>query len=411
MNINKLYIILSIALLISCSKKETEEAVNQTPILNITTSSEGLYFHLGGTITDTDGSVSKLLIEWGDSSVSSLHDSQYDSLNMFHHYEKTGSYDILLTAFDNKDDSSMEKIPVIVDFEETSLAGIKESMFKTADHEYLILTINQHTYQETFQNEKFNIMIDLIGKMDIDFIAFQEDAQHKTAPITEGIIRDDNMSLIIANGLKEKYNTNYHFVWNWAHYGWDVWEEGISIMSKYPLLDQDQKYISSITSHFNIQSRKAIYGAFQTPHGVFNAFSTHTHWRTSESSEEQNNQIKDVKLMMEEKEALYPDALSFVCGDFNGNPTSDYPWSEGYHTMMRNNDFWDSFLEIYPEANNKPAQSIYRTVGGDFPGRIDYIFVKKNDRIHILDSQIVFKTDVVGMVSDHFGVLTKIRVD
>ncbi|NOR88589.1 MAG: hypothetical protein GQ527_13375, partial [Bacteroidales bacterium] len=93
----------------------------------------------------------------------------------------------------------------------------------------------------------------------------------------------------------------------------------------------------------------------------------------------------------------------------NGNPTSDYPWSEGYNTMMENNDYWDSFFEIYPDANDKPAQSIYHTVGGDFPGRIDYIFIKKNDHIQILDSQIVFKTDVVGVVSDHYGVLTKIK--
>ena len=115
--------------------------------------------------------------------------------------------------------------------------------------------------------------------------------------------------------------------------------------------------------------------------------------------------------MVVEKESLAPGVLSFVCGDFNGNPTSDYPWSEGYNTMMRASDYSDSFLEIYPDANRKPARSIYNTVGGDLPGRIDYIFMKKNARFKVVDSQIIFTNDVVGNVSDHYGVLTKVISD
>jgi endonuclease/exonuclease/phosphatase family metal-dependent hydrolase len=113
--------------------------------------------------------------------------------------------------------------------------------------------------------------------------------------------------------------------------------------------------------------------------------------------------------MAAEKWALTSDSLAFICGDFNGNPTSDFPWSEGYFTMMENNEYSDTFLHVYPEANNKPAQSIYNTIGGDFPGRIDYIFMKNNPRLTVIDSQIIFTGDCVGKVSDHFGVLTKVR--
>lgn len=143
--------------------------------------------------------------------------------------------------------------------------------------------------------------------------------------------------------------------------------------------------------------------------GRINIFSAHTHWRTSETDEEQNNQINNIKSMVEEKELLSMDAITFVAGDFNVNPTSDYPWSEGYFTMMENGDYTDTFLEIYPDANNKPAQSQYNTIGGDFPGRIDYIFMKNNDRFEVVESQIIFTGDVVGRVSDHYGVLTKVR--
>ena len=75
---------------------------------------------------------------------------------------------------------------------------------------------------------------------------------------------------------------------------------------------------------------------------------------------------------------------------------------------MADNIYQDTFLEIYPSANDKPTQSIYNTIGGDYPGRIDYVFMKENSRYEVLESQIVFTEEVIGRVSDHFGVLTKI---
>ena len=78
--------------------------------------------------------------------------------------------------------------------------------------------------------------------------------------------------------------------------------------------------------------------------------------------------------------------------------------------MINVGEYVDTFLEIYPDANQKPAQSIYHTVGGTFPGRIDYVFMKNNTTFTVEDSQIIFTNEVMGSVSDHYGVLTKIKV-
>lgn len=391
-----------------CSKDPDNS--NLKPKLTISSNIEVLSVTLIGSATDADGTINSLTIDWGDSIVDKYVNNDFTTIKIAHTFTLPAAYTIWVTAKDNNGDSTILSVPVAVDFKETYLDGIKESMFKTSANEFLILTLNLHTYQETQQNEKFNLITDVIGKMDVDFIAFQECAQNKSTAISSGIIRNDNMALVISDRLKAKYNKDYNFAWNWAHYGWNVWEEGVAVLSRYPLVDSEDRYISSGTGTANITSRKVIYGSYQVPGGRFNLFSAHTHWRTSLTDEEQNNQVKKIQLMVSEKEAAAPGVVSFVCGDFNGNPTSDYPWSEGYNTMMKDDVYSDTFRAVYPEANTKPAQSKYYTVGGELPGRIDYIFAKKDPRINVIDSQIIFTSSIVGNVSDHFGVLTKVNI-
>jgi maltose 6'-phosphate phosphatase len=394
-------------LMVSGCAKHTETA-NQKPVLKMTNTSVGLEVTLKGSATDTDGTITGLDIDWGDHQINSIPVNNFAGFEISHSYGAPATFSIIITARDNDGESASRIIPVTVDYKETSLAGIKATMFKTSAKEYLILTLNLHTYQEAQQNEKFNMIADIIGKMDVDFIAFQECAQNKSSVITQGIIRADNAALVITQRIKEKYGTGYNFTWNWSHYGWNVWEEGVAVLSKYPILLSEDRYVSSVTGTGTISSRKVIYASCQATAGLFNIFSAHIHWRTSLTDEEQNRQVNNIKSMVAEKEPSAPGAVSIVCGDFNGNPTSDFPWSEGYQTMMKTNDYSDTFLEIYPDANQRPAQSIYFTVGGDLPGRIDYIFLKKSTRFKVADSQIIFKNDVVGNISDHYGVLTKI---
>ena len=398
------------ALMISACSKDPESA-NQKPVLNVTTSADGLVVTIKGSAVDPDGTITGLNIDWGDQVTAQVAGNKSADFSLSHAYEDPGTFAIRIDAWDDTGDSTSRIVTGSPAYKETSLAGIKPGLFKTAANEYLILTLNLHTYQEADQKMKFNMISDVIGKMDIDFIAFQECAQYKNAAITQGIIRSNNAALVISGMIGEKYHVNYNFAWNWAHYGWDIWEEGVAVMSKYPVVQSEDRYVSSSTTTTSITSRKVIYASCQAPGGMFNIFSAHTHWRTSLSDEEQSNQINHIKSMVAEKELLTPDPFSLACGDFNGNPTSDYPWSEGYNTMMRSGEYADSFLEIYPDANQKPAQSIYNTIGGSLPGRIDYIFLKKNPHIMVVGSQIIFTSGVVGNVSDHFGVLTKVSIN
>ena len=213
----KFFGLLIILTLVACIK--TPDQGNQKPALLLNYTTDGLQLQLQGSATDADGKITSLTVNWGDKKVSKFLNNDFSQLAINHTYTNPDGYEIRVSTIDDFGDSTVQLVQAVVDFKETSLTGIKESMYKTTENEYLILTTNLHTYQEVLQNEKFNLITDVIGMMDIDFIAFQECAQNKSSQITDSIIREDNMALIITNRLKEKYNVDYNYVWNWAHYG------------------------------------------------------------------------------------------------------------------------------------------------------------------------------------------------
>ncbi|MHA2098155.1 MAG: endonuclease/exonuclease/phosphatase family protein [Candidatus Kariarchaeaceae archaeon] len=288
-----------------------------------------------------------------------------------------------------------------------SLTGLNDNLYKQYSNEFLVLTLNLHTYQESAQEEKFDMIVETIGKLDIDIIAFQEAAQHVDSDLLYSNIKTTNMVQIIADRLKNRFNVSYDFVWDWSHYGWQVWEEGVAILSKYPIQHSSNLYVSSTTSTSNIQSRKIISGQVSIPNiGVINLISVHLSWRLSETSEEQNNQIKATKNHVNDLENSHS-GYSIVAGDFNGNPIDDPPWNEGYHTMLYDSIYIDSYREAHQDANTKPRNASHDTVKGTFPGRIDYIFRKNDSQIETRASHIIFTPDIIGQVSDHYGVVTK----
>ena len=142
------------------------------------------------------------------------------------------------------------------------------------------------------------------------------------------------------------------------------YEEGICILSKELPLEQESRIVSKSTSKEDITTHKVIYGAYQKVWQAIQYFSAHLHWRQSLNDEEQNNQIKALKAMAIEKEASSADAITIVAGDFNGNPTSSYPYSEGYTTMVGNGDYIDAFLaKILMQMSFRQIQDITQSVG------------------------------------------------
>jgi maltose 6'-phosphate phosphatase len=277
--------------------------------------------------------------------------------------------------------------------------------------ELIVLTINLHTYQETDALNKLNKVADLIAQIKPDFVCLQECAQHKTSLFTndtkaphqsgDDTLRQDNMAFVIAGRLLDTYGQTYNYYWSWAHYGWDVWEEGIAVMTPYTINNYGNSHLSTDLSRSSIHSRKAVYVNVTVPGiGSINAFSVHTSWWDTGLS----THIDYLKSYVNDRAAAHTPVGSIIGGDFNDDAGQD-----GYNKLVSTAD--GKFIDTYYLANPRGFDDTTKTAGSRVGDRIDYIFFKEGDPFTATTSQIFFANEYLGtVVSDHRGVITRIKV-
>lgn len=256
--------------------------------------------------------------------------------------------------------------------------------------EMSLLTLNLHGWLEENQMDKFEKIAEFIYKNEIDIIAFQEVNQHKDKELTYDNIRIDNPSLIIKNFLQEK-NKAYNFIWDWAHYGYDVYEEGVSVLTKWNIEKSTSKYVSINDDVTMWKSRKAIKATVSKNDKKMNIISCHLGW-FGDQEDPFEKQIVNLDKFIKEDEGL-----TFVLGDFN-NPDD----SKGYE-LIKNIGLNDLY------QNKDKGHTIIENIAGwedNKKGlRIDYIFA--NEKLEVLDSKVIFDKE---RVSDHFGVMVKVKI-
>ena len=147
----------------------------------------------------------------------------------------------------------------------------------------VVLTLNMHTYQETEQDRKLQTIAEAINELNPDIIVLQECAQNRSSKIVEHHygkdIRADNMALLLVNMLQTKFDKNYFYFWDWSHYGFDIYEEGTAVLSKYKLSEESSKYISRSHDQSFWKSRKVTMIQTEIPGiGKINVFSAHMGW-------------------------------------------------------------------------------------------------------------------------------------
>ena len=106
-----------------------------------------------------------------------------------------------------------------------------------------LLTLNTHSWQETDQLEKLDILAKAIYGHGFDVIALQEVNQHQDSnPITHTIesnhpILESNFAYLLQQRLAE-YGADYQFTWDFVHHSYDVYQEGLSFLTRHPILEK-----------------------------------------------------------------------------------------------------------------------------------------------------------------------------
>ncbi|MCL4205215.1 MAG: endonuclease/exonuclease/phosphatase family protein [Pirellulaceae bacterium] len=244
-----------------------------------------------------------------------------------------------------------------------------------ARHDRLkVMTLNLHCYQEDRQEEKFAQIAKAIRDLHIDVVCLQEVGEHWNDGTRE---LNSNAARIIRDQLGEHYSMHA----DWSHFGFGRYREGSAILSRYPILEAESKYVSASQDVHDIHARRVVMAQIDVPYfGVINVFSVHLSWWESGFQV----QFENLRRWAESRET--PDlAATLLCGDFNNAANT-----KGYELLSK--EYEDQFFR---------ANAQYLSQIDD--RRIDYLLMKKGGALNVKSAYRLFTSSDYGRVSDHEG--------
>ena len=269
------------------------------------------------------------------------------------------------------------------------------------------MTLNCHSLVEENYLDKLNDFVTAVAKKQPDIIALQEvnqtccKAEAGDALMAgyvscdEGImIREDNHVCNVADKLR---NRGLFYYWTWLPMkkGYDIYDEGIALMSRYPILETDVVTVSSIDDYNNWKTRKLI--GIRTENAPDEWFySVHFGW-WDDKDEPFQNQWRNTHAYMKQYDKVW------LMGDSN-SPAQVR--GEGYD-MIAGDGWKDSFV-LAEEKDN--GITVGRVIDGwkekltETGGmRIDQLWC--NRKVVVKTSEVMFNGKKEPVVSDHYGVL------
>ncbi|MFC7319440.1 endonuclease/exonuclease/phosphatase family protein [Halobacillus campisalis] len=252
-----------------------------------------------------------------------------------------------------------------------------------------LLTLNVHAWQEEKQLDKILGLAEVIHEKRYDVIALQEVNQHQDSPLVYKDIKQDNYGLVLLEKLKHLGSDDYELHWDISHIGYEVYEEGIALLTRHPV-DQVHKFYITSSNRIEFWKSRKIVGATLTIDGSSLSFySCHLGWwgDADEPYERQINQLVQTV-----------SSPAFLMGDFNA---ADSQRNEGYD-YLKSKGFMDAH-----ETAHKTFGSC--TIEGKIAGwdknssdlKIDHIFT--NDQVDVSQSSVIFNGKYEPVVSDHYG--------
>lgn len=255
-----------------------------------------------------------------------------------------------------------------------------------------LLTLNTHSLIDGSEEHSIKQLSEAISRYKFDVIALQEVNQpiknNKSgaiAPIcTNYPLKNGNFMQMLLENVN-KPSRIYSGVWCGFKEGYGCYEEGIGIMTRYPILDVKTVMISSGQEKEMWKRRYAV--GIKTEIGEF--YSLHFGWWDDMDEPFSQQWSRLMQSGIGER--------AWFMGDFNGDAMG-----QSYNLVTRSG-FYDTFnLAKSRDSGYTVTKKIDGWKNGESK-RIDYIFC--NFKAEVTESRTIFNGNHYDVVSDHFGVM------
>ena len=256
-----------------------------------------------------------------------------------------------------------------------------------------LLTINTHSIIEPDYENKLLHFVDFIAQNPPDIISMQEVNQSSASPPAPDLpgfmpcisrmVRKDNHALRTVLALRER-GIYYNWTWVPIKLGYGRLEEGLAMLSRFPINRTDSVYISRSHDYNNWKTRRIL--GIGTEKGDF--YSVHMGWWDDE---------EEPFCGQWEKVNEYIRGKAWLMGDFN---SPDDVRGEGYDAVIKCG--WRDLC--------RTGHTVAKKIDGwevDKKQRLDYIFCNFDADVEC--AYTVFDGVNGEEVSDHFGVWAQIK--
>ncbi len=265
-----------------------------------------------------------------------------------------------------------------------------------------LLTLNAYSWIDTDDDSVYAPLITDILENEYDAIALQEVNQLSNGPVInepEGYhatqneipIKENNFAYFLVQALAEK-GLAYQWSWVPCHVGYDVYDEGIALLSKAPIQSVEQVQLSASNDFESIHTRRAL--VLETEAAAF--VSVHLSWW---KEEEENPFLREWASVETAVKNLRSKKPIYVMGDFN-NPADVR--NRGYD-LITQAGWQDAYaVAAVREGSATVPPAIAGWEGNEVPLRIDYIFSDRPQAVEMYE--VKFDGKKLACVSDHYGV-------
>lgn len=272
-------------------------------------------------------------------------------------------------------------------------------------HKLALLSLNLHCGKEDNYKEKMKLIGLGIDELKPDVILFQECSQlidDSTAVINKGInIKSSNIGLSIIKNL-DNFPTAYDYYYDWGNKAFGNLEEGHMIISKYPIISYESRYVSKTDDIKHWWARKIIRVGVEIDSALVYLYSVHLGWW--EDGEEKFTDQLDYLLDWSKEEA---EAIHIFAGDFNNSAGTI-----GYDYMLKK-----GLRDLYLDVNEKGFYDGTFITSGQLDlekdnrnKRIDYV-MSTSDMCIIKRCYRVFTGEDRPVVSDHCGLFAQVEIE